>query len=609
MAKAIPIIGTIGGAVVAPVIGGLVGGGILGSLIGGLAGSVVSVGVSYLGQQVFGKSSNLQSSASSFTADVAGGGRTQMVRQPITSQKIIYGRTLVSGPIVFIHSRPIDSSSSKLDILHLVVVLAGHEVAAIGDIQFNDAVVAFDGSNNANAAPYFHDGVSYASIYKHLGANNQVADQVLIDNTGGKWTSAHRLRGLAYIHAMLRWDDTAYSGGLPNISAVVSGREVYDLRNETTAWSDNSALCVMDYMSADFGFSATLDEIDLDSFSAAANICDETVDTITGTEKRYTCNGVVDLASTPQDNLQNMLTSCAGKAAYTGGKWRLRVGAYTPPIYSLGPNHVRDAVVLRPHRSRQNLVNTMTGAFVSPSHQWQPTDYPQVTANAYIDEDGGETVTGTLDLPFTQSDSMAQRIAKIALEQNRHQRQLSFPANLVGFQLAAGETVAVDLPRFGLADMPCTISEWQMSDDLGIDLTLDEDSADIYAFSVTDLQTLDGSPTVVAPNNASIPPTTPSNITATAGTEIITIGWNQIRDRDFRYVELWEYDENTDDPEHDAARIMEVYGNSVTRNRLPGQETLYYWLRSVDSYGNKSDFAGPVEATTTGTQNIVLVLE
>ena len=63
----------------------------------------------------------------------------------------------------------------------------------------------------------------------------------------------------------------------------------------------------------------------MNSFIAAANICDEDVATL-GYGKRYTCNGVVDLTDNPRDILEAMLGSCAGYLTYTGGKWRLQVG-------------------------------------------------------------------------------------------------------------------------------------------------------------------------------------------------------------------------------------------------------------------------------------------
>lgn len=609
MPEAVPIVSGLAGALTSKFVAAAIGEGLLGTIVGSIAGGIVSVGISFLGSKVFGKDADKQKLSNALPTDIQSGGRTQMVRQPITSRRIVYGETRVSGPIVFIHSRPISPSSSKLDILHVVIALASHESEAVEDIYFNDDVVALDGSGNATADPYKQGSTVFASIYKHLGANNQLADQVLIDNTSGKWTSAHRLRGITYIHAMLRFDEKAFASGLPNISAILKGRKVYDPRTEETAWSNNAALCILDYVLADFGLGAALDEIDLNSFIAAANICDETVDTITGTEKRYTCDGVVDTANKPNDILEDMLTSCAGFLTYTGGKWRLKVGAYDTPLITIEPKHARDSLLLKPHRSRYSLVNTMRGSFVSPSHQWQPTDYPQVSRDVYVAQDGDEEVAGSLDLPFTQSHTMAQRIAYIALEKNRRQKQILFPANLIGFQVAAGNTIAVNWPRMGLAGLPCQVTTWSMTEDLGVDLTLDEDGEDVYTFTASDLTPLDEPSGVVAPNNASIPPTAPQNLEIASGADFIHISWDRISDRDLRYVELWESDADTDDPEEDASRVLEVFGNEVTRNGLTGQETLFYWVRSVDRFDNKSDFVGPVSATTTGDESITLILE
>jgi len=613
MPAAIPIVGAVAGAFVSKVVGVAVGGAIIGSIVGAVAGGIVSTGVTYLGSKVFGKEPDKPrisgTNAASFASDIAGGGRTQMVRQPITSHRVVYGKTRVSGPVVFIHSRPASGTSDKLDILHVVIILAAHEVEAVEDIFFNDSVVALDGNGDATADPYKQGSIVYASAYKHIGTASQLADQVLVDNSGGKWSTGHRLRGLTYIHAQLRFDEKAYASGLPNISALVKGRKLYDPRTEETEWSENAALCILDYVMAEFGLGASMGEIDLASFIAAANICDEEVDTIDDTESRYTCNGVIDLAAKPRDILEEMLSSCAGFLTYTGGKWRLKVGAYTPPMFTLEPHHARESVMLKPHRSRRNLINTVRGAFISPIHQWQPTDYPEISNDAYVTQDGDEQAAATLDLPFTQSPTMAQRIAMIALEQNRRQKQILFPSNLVGFQLAAGNTIAIDLPRFGLAGLPCTVTTWAMTEDLGVDLTLDEDGPDIYEYSVSNLKSLDSSPEVVAPNNADVPPGAPQNIETEAGADYIHLSWLPVTDSDLRYIEVWEHDADTEDPQSDASRIMEVYGSEYTRTGLAGSSNRFYWLRSVDRYGNKSGFAGPVEDTTSGEASIVLVLE
>lgn len=71
-----------------------------------------------------------------------------------------------------------------------------------------------------------------------------------------------------------------FPGGLPNISAKVKGKKVYDPRDGLTKYTTNAALIQRDYLlmpKEDGGVGAEADEIDEDSFIEAANICDENV--------------------------------------------------------------------------------------------------------------------------------------------------------------------------------------------------------------------------------------------------------------------------------------------------------------------------------------------
>ena len=307
-----------------------------------------------------------------------------------------------------------------------------------------------------------------------------------------RWTSDARLLGRTYIHLRLEYDEEVFPNGIPNASAVVKGRLVYDPRTGTTAWSDNPALCILDYLCAPWGLGCSrTNEIDIGSFIAAANDCDEDdVATLTGVEKRYTCNGVVDLAAKPQDILESMLTSCAGRMVFTGGKWRLKVGVWhTGTFVSFSETQLRAPVTVQPARSRRELINTVRGAFVSPAHKWQSVDYPTVTNATYKTSDGTE-LTLTLDLPFTNSDSMAQRIARIALEQSRQQISVQYPSNLSGLRVAAGDTIRLSLERFGISNETFMVVGWKMSEDMGVDLALAQDSSGIYAHSSTNLKAM-----------------------------------------------------------------------------------------------------------------------
>jgi hypothetical protein len=202
---------------------------------------------------------------------LSSGSPLQMSRDPAPVARVIYGECRVSGPIVFAETQ--DDGDQKNDDLYLVILLACHEVAVIGPTYYrDDTPLTLDGSNAA-----IGDLATYYKAYPHLGTSAQTVDTVL-DALSTAWASDCRLRGLPYVFWKLK-HSTKYMGAVPNLSCIVRGRLCFDPRNDATAWTDNPALCLLDYLTnTEFGLGADLtDEIDEASFIAAANACDEEV--------------------------------------------------------------------------------------------------------------------------------------------------------------------------------------------------------------------------------------------------------------------------------------------------------------------------------------------
>jgi hypothetical protein len=102
--------------------------------------------------------------------------------------------------------------------------------------------------NQVSAPSRFKDGsTKLVEINSHNGSDTQAADTRLTQRVK-EWTTAHRLRGIAYMYAQLKFNSDAFPQGLPNISAVIEGKKVFDPRTSTTAYSNNAALCIRDYL-------------------------------------------------------------------------------------------------------------------------------------------------------------------------------------------------------------------------------------------------------------------------------------------------------------------------------------------------------------------------
>ncbi len=158
----------------------------------------------------------------------------------------------------------------------------------------------------------------------------------LIQPNPNPWTSAHLCSGRTVVFLRLHYNDEVFSGGLPNISFRVRGKnDIYDPRTGTNGYTENAAPCIADYLHSKWGFSAIYStEIPDDGLIAAANTCDEVVTLASGsTQARYTCDGTFQLSTSRGGVLQNLLTSCGGRITFVGGQFRI-----WPAAWSLASN-------------------------------------------------------------------------------------------------------------------------------------------------------------------------------------------------------------------------------------------------------------------------------
>ncbi len=400
--------------------------------------------------------------------------------------------------------------------LHIVIALAGHRVKSLGAIYF-DGQVAVDSAGVVQPR-----WANLVRVEKALGGPNQSAFPLLRADLPTMWTANHRLRGVAAVALRLTFSNTAFPNGIPNITVDVEGKDdILDPRTGLRGWTDNAALCVADYMAmpSDIGLGAAIgsgDGIDDLDLIEAANICDETVPLQTGgSERRYTCNGIVSLDEDPKAIIQAMLTAMAGRAAYQGGVWRIRAGAYRIPTTTLTVKDARGALKLQTRISRAENFNGVRGTFISPENDWQPDDFPAVASSVYLAEDRGERKWRDIALPFTISATMAQRLAKIELERARRQMTVQFPGKLAAWRATVAEGVNLTYSRWGFAAKPfdvlgmtSEIAREGNAPQLLPDLVLRETSPLVYSWTATEEQIYAAAPRSTLPNSFDIEPPT-----------------------------------------------------------------------------------------------------
>lgn len=122
-------------------------------------------------------------------------------------------------------------------------------------------------------------------------------------------------------------------------------------------------------------------------------------------------------------------------------------------------------------------------------------DYPVSTDFEYLYRD--------LRFPFTTSGRAVQRLMKIELERNLRERTIDFPAKLTGFRLLPWDGVYLDHTRYGFTAEQHRVMGWKLAEDGGVDLTLQADDSDVYAWDrLTDEQEITASQDVTVPDGS-----------------------------------------------------------------------------------------------------------
>jgi len=398
---------------------------------------------------------------------------------PVADHQIIYGQTKVGGVIVY------KEATDNNKFLHIIVALAGHECEEITTVYLNDEALTLDGDGEVTAPDKY---VGKVRINKHLGSATQVADGDLVDESEGKWTADHRLQGICYVYARLQFDADAFPNGEPNITAIIKGKKVYNPNTGTTAWSDNAALCVRDYLTETYGLASDSEEIDDTLVITAANVCDEDVSLATGgTEKRYTTNGAISTGSQPSESIDALLRCMGGIMWYAQGKWRIRAAAYTTPSVVFDEDDLRSGVDIQTRHSRRDNFNIVKGTFRGAESNWQFSDFPEIRSTTFIEADGGQESAMDLQMGLTSSSATAQRIAKIALLTNREQLTVSASFGLRALQVQVGDVVKFTNTRAGFDEKPFQVINWGFGrsegGDLIVNMTLRETSSAVYDWS------------------------------------------------------------------------------------------------------------------------------
>jgi hypothetical protein len=404
-------------------------------------------------------------------ADKVTQGRNVSVRQPVAPWRVIYGQCRAGGIFV-------EMITTASEYLHVFAVMACHEVDSFTKLYLDDKTLTVGTSpfttsaSDSNSIPIyevtagdFFDSDSKIRWKFHTGTTTQLADANGVSDIT-EWTSSHRLRNHAYMYGRMKFHEDIFANGMPGMSAEVKGAKVYDPRDSSTAWSNNPALCVRDFLlNTRYGLKVSAGEINdstttVGGFGYAAARCEDTINS----NNRYECNGIFDLAQSPKQILDLLLSSCSGKLIYQNGKFNIYVGYHSAPTITLIDKDFIEPVQIVTKLGRKDIFNRIAGTFYDSSNDYIVQEFDPIASTQYKSDDNGEEITADVEFNFTTSATKARELCLIELLKVRQQIAMTCTTSLErGLQIQCGDFVNVTLSNLGFSSKIFEVQEWSLN--------------------------------------------------------------------------------------------------------------------------------------------------
>ena len=417
------------------------------TLLGGLIGKMNSKGI--------------EASAGNFGTKFAN-------REAIAPRQIIYGQARVGGTIVHM-----ETSGTDNYLLHMVIAIAGHEIEELTKIRLNDNDLATSTSTINGSTVYTVTNSDYTNTdnensfgsgrlmrYTFKDGSQTAVDGFMNAQLGSMGTS-DKFLGVAYVYIQMVFDAEAFGGGIPPTSFLVKGKKCYDPRSNATAWTNNPALHIRDYLTnTEYGIKATTTEINdttnAGGFASAANTCEQNITLADGSsvEKRYTANGFTTFSANGNGVIESLLSSMAGKMSYVNGKFNVFAGASQTPSLTVTDDDLLEQVQIQTNPNSGNLFNSVKPVYVDSTQNFVAADAEVYRDTTMLNADTptGESTANYVkqmetQLPFTVTDTMAQRLGRIALQSQRQTTSLACLVTLQYMRLQPNDWVYVTNER------------------------------------------------------------------------------------------------------------------------------------------------------------------
>lgn len=254
-----------------------------------------------------------------------------------------------------------------------------------------------------------------AGYRKYMGSGSQAIDDIV---PGATQTDKAKVVGSLQHDAYLAvWAKaTDQLNGDFNTTVVMQGRLVRIYTSTSTyytAWSDNPAWCILDFLTCYNGVGLEHANIDIQSFINAAEYCDGLVSNPDGTkQKRYTLNFILDEKKSRLDWLADMMRTCSAYPTYQNGKYGMMMECAQTVSQYFNSNNTNDVEVW--WSSMDEIVDVLRIKYIEPTYDWAKV-MASAEAEEYLRD---QPFIHEIDIYGVTNFSQASRLAWFYLNQS-----------------------------------------------------------------------------------------------------------------------------------------------------------------------------------------------
>jgi hypothetical protein len=625
--------------------------------------AVITAVVSLVGSAVMQKKmqSDMQDQQSGLLVSKSGGSN---------GLNIIYGKRRVGTDAIWkgISRHHLSESSSNYDSAYLSPQEGN--ASTRGDEDYLHRLDAWCLGPVESVGNYLIDGDR--TTHTRFANGNRAFARVLTKHGAASQTAFPSLvSGMSEVTSDMVGNDVCYSWsrflytatdpefqGEPQLTAEIQGMRVWDPRvnpNDSSikSWSDNPALCLLDYLTADYGKQLDHSDLDIESFKDGADACDVIVDLpaedttaspvtlynpltgtpislstgqtypwnrdsqATGTRARYTCNVVLQPENDVMPNVEEILKTMKGSLPFINGKYKLIVENTGSSVMSFDDSNMLGEVEIG-FSNRSKRLNRATVKFPNENLDYKDDtlSWPTIDSalhRAYVTVDNGETLHNEVELTGVTDKYQARDLAEFLVRDSRVQEYITFKTTPSALVLEPSDIISVSTSALDYSNKLYRVRSVALDSKLNVTIKAQAYDATVYPWTLTD-EDAEAAALNIAPsafdNPSAVTGFTASSSTGNNqdGTAIssVTLSWNEI-ESGTASIDRLEIGSKLSSEGVFNYIVVPVEDTSYVINGLLDSTTYNFAIRYRNVLGRTSQLALTSLTTTTANTSITAV--